>query len=403
LLLYQALIFAGGLLALEALARIAFTVQRDLEAPATWYRISRDVGWEHRPGFSGYDDCDKLRSFDAHGLVASDASRLDNASDSRFRVVFVGDSNTYGYCLEAKDTFAEAAAKLVPGLAPINLAVTGYTSYQGMKTLERLGPGLDPHMIVVSFNFNDRRMVLDNGQADGPALFARLKSADTIQWLTGKSYLLGMLMNPNAGFQQAPTVSSGTVESVRLDRVRPRVDARSYRENLVAMAEWAKSRGIPVAFILLGDNWDDSYFLREGMRKLAEKAYEAAIADFTRAKDDPDDGVRWFSAVARIELAKALREVGQAERAEQVLTYRDAMVSGHGGVPVVADTVYHAIMRDVARQYGAPVIDAVQELSAREELYMDFCHFDARGHEIVGRLIAEVVAAEMKRRRKPSK
>lgn len=403
LLLYQVLIFAGGLLVLEALARIAFTIQRDISAPEPWYRIARDVGWEHRPGFSGGDDCGKPRAFDARGLVAGDAARLAKASDGQFRVVFVGDSNTYGYCVETKDTFAEATARLVPGLTPINLGVTGYTSYQGLKRLERLGPGLEPHMIVVSFNFNDRRMVLDDGQADGPALFQRYAWADTIQRLTGRSYLLGMLASPGAGLGQAQPASSGTVQSVRLDKVRPRVDARAYRENLVAMAQWAKSRGIPVAFILLGDNWDDSYFLREGMRELAEKKYEAAIANLTRAKDDPDDGVRWFSAVARIELAKALTEAGQTARAEEALTYRDAMVSVHGGVPVVADAVYHAIMRDVAREHGAPVIDAAQELSTREELYIDFCHFDARGHEIIGRLVAEVVAAEMKRRPTPVK
>lgn len=396
LLLIQALIFVGGLLALEAIARIVFTIQRDLAAPQAWYRISKDVGWEPRPGFSGHDDCGKSRTFDANGLVASQAARLAKAGESQFRVVFVGDSNTYGYCLETKDTFAEAAARHVPGLVPINIGVTGFTSYQGLKRLERLGPGLEPRMIVVSFNFNDRRMVLDDGEADGPALFARYAWSDTIQRLTGRSYLLGMLASPGAGLGQSQAASSGKVASVRLDKVRPRVDARSYRENLVAMAEWAKSRGIPVVFVLLGDNWDDSYFLREGMRELAEKKHEAAIANLTRAKDDPDDGVRWFSAIARIELARALREAGQFERAEKALTYRDAMVSVHGGVPVVADSIYHAIMRDVARQYDATLIDVAKELSTREELYIDFCHFDARGHEIVGRLIGEVAATVTK-------
>lgn len=398
LILIQAAIFVGGLLSLEALARIAFTIQRDLAAPQPWYRLAKDVGWERRPGFTGYDDCNKARSFDERGLVAADAARLTAPREAQFRVLFLGDSNTYGYCIETSYTYPEVAARLLPGLVPVNLGVSGYTSFQGLRALRQWGATLAPQMIFVSFNFNDRRMAVGDGQGDSEAEFARYLTADRILRLTGKSYLLGYLKGLTAGLLPAPPVATGTVPQVSLDKAHPRVDAQSYRNNLVAMAEWAKARGIPVAFILLGDNWEDTYLLREAAREAAEKRFEEAIASLVKVRDDPDHGVRWFAAVARLELARLYKETGRVENAAEAVVHRNAFVSAHGGLPIVADSVYQAIMREVARQYDAPVIDVASELSTHDDYYFDFCHFDTRGHELVGRLVAKAVEAEMKRR-----
>jgi hypothetical protein len=50
-------------------------------------------------------------------------------------------------------------------------------------------------------------------------------------------------------------------------------------------------------------------------------------------------------------------------------------------------------MRDVARQYSVPLIDAKSRLEQSPWVFFDDAnHFDAEGHEIVGGLISEALS-----------
>ncbi len=67
----------------------------------------------------------------------------------------------------------EIVDDLLTGADAINLAVPGYTSFQGLQTLRRAGPTLRPAVVVVAFGFNDRRYVTEASQADSAAEFER--------------------------------------------------------------------------------------------------------------------------------------------------------------------------------------------------------------------------------------
>jgi hypothetical protein len=162
------------------------------------------------------------------------------------------------------------------------------------------------------------------------------------------------------------------------------------------MVQWAKQRGIAVAFIVLGDNPEQTRSLREGIKYLSQKNHELAIKHLTLAKDD-DDGA-WFWALARLHLAKAYEEAGERDKARQVLSLKDVTSSVHGGAPIVLDTEYNAIVKEVADRHGVQVIDAVGELNKNPDVYIDFTHFDDMGHQIVGRLVANVLEAAIKSR-----
>lgn len=386
---YQALITVALLLLVEGLARIVFTVHLGLTKETEWYANAADLGWDRRPNFSGVDDCNEDRAFDEQGLVSIDAERLKKKREGQFRALFLGDSNTYGYCVSTEDTFVETAGRLVSQVAAINLGVSGYTSLQGYKSLLKYGPLVDPDIILISFSFNDRRLVLQPELADSDAAYQRIYSASRLQHLSDISYLFGAAKLVAGWLWPADPGASGFMSQVRLDKLRPRVDAQGYRDNLTKMVQWAKQRGIAVALILFGDNPEQTRSLREGIRYLSEKNHELAIKHLTLAKDD--GGAHWFSALARLYLAKAYEEANLTAKAQQLQSLENVTAGVHGGYPIALDTEYNAIAKEVADQHGVQVIDAVSELNKNADVYFDFNHFDEAGHEIVGRLVARAI------------
>jgi hypothetical protein len=155
--LYQLLITIFLLVILEAIARVAYTLHVDTREE--WFIYTSDMGWDRRPNFNGLDLCGTHRVFDSQGLVSIDATQLQNGGSKQRRVMFLGDSNTYGYCLPTESTFVEVADRLLPQFDLINLGVPGYTSYQGYKQLLKYGELIKPDSIFISFNYNDRRYV----------------------------------------------------------------------------------------------------------------------------------------------------------------------------------------------------------------------------------------------------
>ena len=64
---------------------------------------------------------------------------------------------------------------------------------------------------------------------------------------------------------------------------------------------------------------------------------------------------------------------------------------GDGGLPIVLDSEYNKIMRDVAKEYDVAVVDARSELNKRPRVFFDMVRFDGEGHEILGRLVADLL------------
>src|SRR5438309_2149502 len=132
--LFGAIVTLAVLAGAEGLARLAGTVSADLArsretAPETWLAYSPTLGWERRPGFRG-EIAGVQREFDVDGYVSAGSPRLASGGNAR-RVLFFGDSNTFGFGVAAEEAFAQQVERRVPGIAAINLGVIGYSSYQG--------------------------------------------------------------------------------------------------------------------------------------------------------------------------------------------------------------------------------------------------------------------------------
>src|SRR5215813_539175 len=299
LLLFGLLTSVFMLVALEAGARVAYTIQYDAQHSPTqpWFIYSAVLGWDRRPGFKGVAGGYE-RTFDARGYFSTDSNQITNTEQ---KVIVLGDSNTFGYGTPADATFTEVADDLLPGVSMINLGVVGASSYQGRVALSKYLKVIKPSLIVCSYNFNDRRYVLTRAEADSAEQFQRVWSAST-----GPRAMLSKFLSTSylcRGINSALRILGLLGEEPRtvdLSKVVPRVDETSYRQNLEEIAKETRKDDIPLVFILLKDNPLQTELLDQGIERLSGHDYAAAISALKAAVESEN----MFSDLARLYLAK---------------------------------------------------------------------------------------------------
>jgi lysophospholipase L1-like esterase len=370
-------------LALEVMARALSTVPGSGPPEPGWRVSSETVGWTRRAGFEGNISCGVQGRFDHLGFRSVDSAQV--ADPQGKTIAFLGDSNTYGYCVDTNETFVEVVDRLLPHGDAINLGVNGYTSYQGYETLLELGALLEPAIIVASFNFNDRRYVLDASAVDSGEAFraaARNESREAVRQALRTSFFVRAL---DVLIRRTGIVASGepSLQPVDVHELQPRVDPEAYRQNLTGIAEWARARGSRVLFLLLGDNPVMTGPIEDGIESIERGDYETAIDQLRIAMRNPT-----FTFLARIHLARAFALAGMPEEAREVTRVRP-LWSLTGGGPVHLDKTYHDVVRDVAARFEIEVIDAGSVLDQTPGDYIDFGHFDERGHQKVAELLHE--------------
>jgi len=242
----------------------------------------------------------------------------------------------------------------------------------------------------VSFNFNDRRYVMRFEDHDGAEEFGRVyrRSTGAAARLAGVlqvSHLVRGLRRVMVAAHALPA----PVTELDVTQLVPRVDEASYRDNLAQMAAAAQARGIPILFLLLGDDPIRSDHARRGIESLDHGDPDQAIAYL---KPTIRAG-RMFADLARIHLVRAFEAKGEKEKAAAAARTRDIYASFSGGRVVRLDTEYQAIMRAVAAESDVELVDGAAVLAPHPSMYLDFCHFDAEAHRLVGELLADRIRA----------
>jgi lysophospholipase L1-like esterase len=385
------------LLGLEAAARVVETIEIDLNTPlpgtlpesGRWSIPSIRLGWEPRPNFTGHvwDRGRHVRRFDAQGHLSLDSEQI--ADESRRKVVFIGDSNTFGWGVPSEKTFVEVIDRLLPDADAINLAVPGYSSYQGKLVLEQALHTMHPSLVVVSFNFNDRRYVL--GAPDGPERFASVDEGGMTASVRGGLECVHTLkeLRRIARWVGVLPVSDRSMESAPVDTLLPRVSEKDYRLNLEQMVEMARRAGVPILLLVLNDSPFDSYHLREGLRALGEDP-SAAIHHLTLASRISPS---FLADLARLHLAEAYRALGDSAEAAKTSIVPSLVHELDGGGAIRLDTTYDDIMREVAAARGVPVIEGGRAVDADPGDYLDMCHFNAEGHQRVADELTPTIQA----------
>jgi hypothetical protein len=124
---------------------------RPSERPLSWddmsglYRFSERYGWEPRPGFAGVIEGARV-TINALGYRGREHPR--EKSPGRKRVVLLGDSLTFGFCMSDEAIFPS----LLDGgeLEVVNLGVEGYGTDQELLKLEHEGLGYQPDVVVLN-------------------------------------------------------------------------------------------------------------------------------------------------------------------------------------------------------------------------------------------------------------
>jgi lysophospholipase L1-like esterase len=378
------------LVILESLSRILFTVRADFASPGSdWYQYVPDVGWERRPHFKGVSAEESRRQhalryqreFDSRGFFAFDTEQIHSSAQKK--ILVIGDSNTFGWGVPSRSAYPEVLDDLRRDTAVINLGVPGHSSFQGYEMLIKHFEQIRPDVVIASYSFNDRRIVPADETADSRGRFERLAQSQQFDLIRGKVYLFRMI---ESGMSKLGLLkSSGEPDPlVDLRRAKSRVSPEQYRQNLEHIARFCQERHVPLVFVVFQDNPAHSEHLRAGIAHLNHGRYEQAEREL-RVAVNIDNG---FSDLARKHLAMALERRGASEEAKVMAALNlPTWAVTQGGKLLHLDAEYNDIVRAVATQYGATVVEAGQVIAQDPSLYLDMCHPDERGHRLTANLL----------------
>ncbi len=119
-----------------------------------------DLFWRLRRNAQMADDAWPMFGLIANGAGLREDHEIGPKAENELRILFLGDSCTFGYQVRPSDTVAEQVEQGLAARFPdkriecINAGVPGYSLFQGWRLLERDGFGYEPDLVVLSFGWN---------------------------------------------------------------------------------------------------------------------------------------------------------------------------------------------------------------------------------------------------------
>lgn len=376
----------------EGLARIVSAYYIDKDVGEAVYVspnqvFSPELGWELKPNFHGKMEGNVDRSFDSEGFVSTDTSKISDRSKPK--VVFLGESSTFGFLIPTESTFVAITEKLVKNINSINLGVEGYTSFQGYQMLKKKGLEVNPDILVVSFNFNDRRYVLGKENVDSLEWFRELYKRHQ-QFINNPLrhlyiYRVMKYLFVKYGITFSNVEMKYHDEKIKVEQLRPRVNPENYRGNLIDIVTLAKSRGIDVILMILKDNPSETADLVKGIQSFENLHYDKAI-EYLKVASGKNNV---FRLLGRMYLEKTYRKIGTLDKAEAFSFLESNYIEIDGGLPIYLDSTYNNIMKEVAEQYNVELLDAGSVMEQYPSYYVDECHPNVEGHLKIASLLSE--------------
>jgi lysophospholipase L1-like esterase len=325
----------------EGIARVAFPGWAPRTARLTdFWRYDPRYGWSHIPGAHG--------TFRSHGVDADVVINTKgfrgpevsyDRTPGRPRVLFLGDSFTWGFGVGFDDIFAARLQRLVPGLEAVNLGVSGYSTDQELLLYQDEGRRYRPDLVVVVVAYNDS---LGNDRTVEYVVYGKpafVLSGDRLQ-----------LVNQ-------PVAQPGLAT-----RAFTRMAWRSYILTQVHRA---------------------LYEVGLGRSLVHATAPESMVATATAASVPPRLGNWTLTARLLVELARATR----ADGADLLVVFAD----GIPAAPAVARALEtHGV--------GSIALDGVLDVRDPRVHLPDALHWNALGHTRVAEALAEPIREMLARR-----
>lgn len=114
-------------------------------------KFNEQTGWSYKKDYSYYDESGRYEyHFDKNGIRSASPNYTINYDKPR--ILFIGDSVTFGEELNFKDTYAYKINELLGNkYEVVNLGVQGFGSAQSMLRLKSLIKEIDPTFVVYTF------------------------------------------------------------------------------------------------------------------------------------------------------------------------------------------------------------------------------------------------------------
>lgn len=141
---------------LEQVLSIRF--YRDNSRTTTIFARDPDLGWRLNPGAKGSWG-NMPATINSSGLRGAELPAPGRVE--QFRILFLGDSVTFGYRVHDDEPFPLLTGRYLNArnpqrmAVPLNAGVGGYSPWQEYAYLVRLGLDLDPDLVLVCFVLND--------------------------------------------------------------------------------------------------------------------------------------------------------------------------------------------------------------------------------------------------------
>jgi len=185
------------------------------------------------------------------------------------RVLFLGDSVTYGHDAAWDESLPSAAARLAGGrVVSVNAGVVGYSSFQGLQTLRVDRPHRDADVVVVSFYQNDE----DEGCLHDVQLYEHNRRLLRTDSLLAGSRLHNLWALRRLSREEARSLMQPHCDDGQLLRVPP----EDFTANLVAIHAEVERAGAQTLFVAQPAN--PVTLLRQPHYGAYREAFERAVA-----------------------------------------------------------------------------------------------------------------------------
>jgi hypothetical protein len=129
------------------------------------YRYDPDLGWAPVPNAAAEFTGSRTVSVKNNSIGLRDIEHDRGGSP---RILFIGDSFTWGFDVEAKDRFTEILRQKMPQADIVNAGVPGYGTDQEYLLLEKMWDAIKPDVVVLMYcSDNDRFDNTTNMRYDG--------------------------------------------------------------------------------------------------------------------------------------------------------------------------------------------------------------------------------------------
>jgi hypothetical protein len=129
------------------------------------YRYDPDLGWAPVPNASAEFSGSRTVSVRNNSIGLRD---IEHDRGGRPKILFIGDSFTWGFDVETKDRFTEILRTRMPQADIVNAGVPGYGTDQEYLLLEKIWDTIKPDVVVLIYcSDNDRGDNASNMRYDG--------------------------------------------------------------------------------------------------------------------------------------------------------------------------------------------------------------------------------------------